>query len=183
MEKHRPPVYPTEEHARIDPMLTVDEALRRIQASDTAAEQLNMRRALEGYRAEKERKRSRRKWSGRLTMVLGAVTLLGSCPLYVLATTPWVTVGYGPLLVALGLIVGGYALSSWRPRLKDTNEALLAALKFGNRLTAPRLALEMDCSLDRAERIIQELVRSGVAEIDLDHKDPQGAITYMMRGL
>ena len=45
------------------------------------------------------------------------------------------------------------------------------------------LALEMDISFNKAEKIIQELVRSGIAEIDLDHKDPDHTITYRIKGL
>ena len=72
---------------------------------------------------------------------------------------------------------------AWRPRLKNTNEAVLIAMKYGNRLTATTLALEMDISFGKAEKIIQELVRSGIAEIDLDRKDPDHTITYKIKGL
>ena len=45
-----------------------------------------------------------------------------------------------------------------------------------------RLALEMDISFNRAERIMQDLVKSGVAEIDLE-KMTQRAPWYRVRGL
>ena len=91
--------------------------------------------------------------------------------------------GSTTILAALALIGGGSALLTWRPRLKNTNEAILIAMKYGNRLTAMTLALEMDISFNKAEKIIQELVRSGIAEIDLDHKDPDHTITYKLKGL
>ena len=69
------------------------------------------------------------------------------------------------------------------PRMRETNEALVIALKNGNRLTVPRLALEMDISFKRAEKIIQKLMRNGVAEIDLDEGDPDGGITYRIKGV
>jgi hypothetical protein len=81
------------------------------------------------------------------------------------------------------LMGGGFALTTLRPKLKDTNEAMLVALKYGYRLTAARLALEMDISFAKAEKILQELVRSGTAEIDLDSKDPDNTITYRIKGL
>jgi predicted transcriptional regulator len=86
-------------------------------------------------------------------------------------------------MIGLAMIAGGSALLAWRPRLKDTNEALLVAMKYGNSLTATRLALELDVSFEKAEKIIRELVRSGIAEIDLDQKDPDQGITYKIKGL
>ena len=77
----------------------------------------------------------------------------------------------------------GSALLAWRPRLKDTNEALLVAMKYGNSLTAARLALELDVSFEKADKIIQELVRRGIAEIDLDQKDLDQNIVYRIKGL
>jgi uncharacterized membrane protein YkoI len=46
-----------------------------------------------------------------------------------------------------------------------------------------RLALDMDISFKRAESIIQELVRGGIAEIDLDDQDPDHSIVYKIRGV
>jgi len=40
----------------------------------------------------------------------------------------------------------------------------------------------MDISFQKAEKIIQELVRSGIAEIDLDYKDPDHSLVYKIRG-
>ena len=104
--------------------------------------------------------------------------MLGSCPFYVISGA-----GSGTIFAALALIGGGSAVLAWRPRLKNTNEAVLIAMKYGNRLTATTLALEMDISFGKAEKIIQELVRSGIAEIDLDHKYPDHTITYKIKGL
>ena len=110
-------------------------------------------------------------------MILGAVITLGSCPPYAFSL-----IGPQTIIIGLAMIAGGSALLAWRPRLKDTNEALLIAMKYGNSLTATRLALEMDVSFEKAEKIIRELVRSGVAEIDLDQKDPDQGITYKDKG-
>ena len=41
----------------------------------------------------------------------------------------------------------------------------------------------MDISLKKAEKIIQKLVRQGIAEIDLDDADSDGGISYKVRGL
>lgn len=111
-------------------------------------------------------------------IVLGAMMMLGSCPLYALSA-----IGPYTIVAGFALIAGGGALLAWRPRLRDTNEALLVAMKYGNRLTTPRLALEMDVSLEKAEKIIQELMKNGIAEIDLDHEDPDHSITYKIKGL
>ncbi len=133
---------------------------------------------LERLVREKAARASRLKWSGRFFIVFGVILMLGSCPFYVISGA-----GSATILAALALIGGGSALLAWRPRLKNTNEAVLIAMKYGNRLTATTLALEMDVSFGKAEKIIQELVRSGIAEIDLDHKDPDHAITYKIKGL
>jgi hypothetical protein len=134
--------------------------------------------ALERLVQEKAVRSSRRKWAGRSLIVFGVILILGSCPFYVISGA-----GSTTILAALALIGGGSALLTWRPRLKNTNEAILIAMKYGNRLTAMTLALEMDISFNKAEKIIQELVRSGIAEIDLDHKDPDHTITYKLKGL
>ncbi len=134
--------------------------------------------ALERLVQEKAVRASRRKWAGRSLIVFGVILILGSCPFYVISGA-----GSTTILAALALIGGGSALLTWRPRLKNTNEAILIAMKYGNRLTAMTLALEMDISFNKAEKIIQELVRSGIAEIDLDHKDPDHTITYKLKGL
>jgi hypothetical protein len=144
---------------------------------------LDTRRMLEGLLEEKATRASRRKWTGRGLMVFGVVTMLGSCPLSVFSLMGQQSIPVAANLISLALIAGGFALTALRTRLKDTNEALLVAMKYGYRLTAARLALEMDISFAKAEKIIQELVRSGIAEIDLNHKDPDNTITYRIKGL
>jgi len=141
-------------------------------------EGLMTQEALEGLVGDKAARASRGKWAGRLLIVFGVIIMLGSCPFYFISGA-----GSGTILAALAFIGGGSALLAWRPRLKNTNEAVLIAMKYGNRLTATTLALEMDISFGKAEKIIQELVRSGIAEIDLDHKDPDHSITYKIKGL
>jgi hypothetical protein len=136
------------------------------------------REIVEGHLKERARRAVRRKWGGRGLAILGAIMILGSCPLYAFSL-----IGPQTIMIGLAMIAGGSALLAWRPRLKDTNEALLVAMKYGNSLTATRLALELDVSFEKAEKIIRELVRSGVAEIDLDQKDPDQGITYKVKGL
>lgn len=135
--------------------------------------------------ADREKSATRRKWGGRALMVFGGITLLGSCPFYAFSLIPGQSIAAGVAIMSAGLalIAGGGVLSTWRARLKDTNEALIVALKYGNRLSTSRLALEMDVSFDRAEKIIQELVKRGVAEIDMDYQDPDHSIVYRIKGL
>jgi len=138
----------------------------------------NVRAIVQEQLNEKARKAFRRKWSGRGLIILGAAIMLSSCPLYAFSL-----IGPQTLLTGLAMMAGGSALLAWRPRLKDTNEAIIAAVKSGNCLTAVRLALELDISFEKADKIIQELVRSGIAEIDLDHRDPDNSIIYRIKGL
>jgi len=133
---------------------------------------------IEAHLKDRSRTTWRRKWTGRGLIAVGAMTIMGSCPLYAFSL-----IGPETVMAGLALITGGSALLAWRPKLKDTNEAMIVALRYGNSLTVPRLALEMNVSFDRAEQIIQELVRNGIAEIDLDHKDPNHTIVYRIRGL
>jgi hypothetical protein len=179
MEKYQVPRV-RDDQERADQRLTVLDALRReIGVSRGEKESsLSVEQIVRGHEQERSRRETRRKWEGRGLIVLGALMMLGSCPLYALSA-----MGPYTIIAGFALIAGGGALLSWRPRLKDTNEAFLVAMKYGNRLTTPRLALEMDVSLDRAEKIIQELMRNGIAEIDLDHQDPDHAIVYKIKGL
>jgi len=139
---------------------------------------VSTREIIDGHVKERARKATRRKWGGRGLLIFGAVITLGSCPPYAFSL-----IGPQTIMIGLAMIAGGSALLAWRPRLKDTNEALLVAMKYGNSLTAARLALEMDVSFEKAEKIIRELVRSGVAEIDMDQKDLDQGITYKIKGL
>lgn len=135
--------------------------------------------------SDREKTAKKRKWGGRALIVFGGITLLGSCPFYAFSLIPGQSIAAGVAVMSAGLalIAGGGFLSTRRPRLKDTNEALIIALKYGNRLTTSRLALELDVSFDRAEKIIQELVKKGIAEIDLDYRDPDQTIVYRVKGL
>lgn len=126
---------------------------------------------------QKEAKTWRRKW-GKGLVVAGAVTVLGSCSILPLPMLKLPGVWLGALMLTIGMV-----LLARGPRLKETNEALLVAVKCNNRLTVPRLALEMDISIERAEKIIQELVRKDIAEIDLDHNTPDSGLVYKIKGL
>lgn len=138
---------------------------------------LRAREVVLAHMKERERKASRRKWGGLGFIFLGSATIMASCPLYAFSL-----IGPDTLIAGLILIGGGFGLMAWRPKLKDTNEALIVAMKHGNRLTTPRLALELDISFEKAEKIIRELVKNGIAEIDLEHQDPD-AIVYRIKGL
>jgi len=178
MEKYRRPEIGQERKSEAPRLTYLDEVLRSDRHTTSDRRELTAADLAQEHVREKSRKATRRKWGGRGLILLGAVLILGSCPLYAFSLIGPQTVVFG-----LAVIAAGSALLAWRPRLKDTNEALLVAMKHGNHLTTPRLALEMDVSLERAERIIQELVRNGIAEIDLDYQDPDHAIAYKIRGL
>ncbi|MCA1959831.1 MAG: hypothetical protein LDL33_03465 [Desulfomonile sp.] len=126
---------------------------------------------------QKESKVWRRKW-GKGLVIAGIVTVLGSCSLLPLPMMKLPGIWFGAIMLLVGM-----ALLARGPRLKETNEALLVAAKYNNRLTVARLALEMDISLEKAEKIIQELVRKDVAEIDLDHNVSDMGIVYKIKGL
>ena len=120
---------------------------------------------------------SRRRW-GKILIVIGAVTLLDCC-----APFPIPLVGPPAIIVGLALMIIGGALMYSGPRMKETNQAIMVAMKYGNQLSVPRLAVEMDVTLDQAEKIIDQLVKKGIAEIDLDTKDPDSGIIYKIKGI
>jgi hypothetical protein len=182
-----------DEYKSQDPGLRREQELyrrRSVDKLDSAAPSREDNRTLTGeeivreYLGERKQKAIRRKWTGRIMIVFGIMTMLSSCPFYALALIPGQSVmaGVAVMIAGIAIAAGGGAILAWRPRLKDTNEALIVALKHGNRLTVSRLALEMDISFQKAEKIIQELVRSGIAEIDLDYNDPDHSIVYKIRG-
>jgi hypothetical protein len=182
MQSHNSPEWMKSRLETLRRKVSTDEGFPGVQETFRGADQSETRRIIDEHLQERAKRETRRKWTGRGLMILGAVTLLGSCPLQVLSLMAFQTMAVEAIVVAVGLIAGGFVLTMIRPRLKDTNEALLVAMKYGNRLTSARLALELDISFDRAEKIIQELVKSGIAEIDLDNNQPDQAITYKIRG-
>lgn len=133
---------------------------------------------IEDYLKQRSRLASKWKWAGRGLSLLGAMTLLSSCAISVFSSTGLYSAGIGVALLISGLIV-----SSLKPRLKDTTEALIAAHKYGSVLNTTRLALEMDISPDKADSILRELVRSGMAEIELDQQSKDGNLNYRIKGL
>jgi hypothetical protein len=177
MEDYKTPEVPRGREARRD--LGVPGArVERVDTFSRTQPQLTTGQILEMHLREKSRREVSRKWTGRGLIVFGALLLIGSCPFYALSLA-----GPATIIAGVVLIAGGGALLSWRPRLRAANEAVLVAMKYGNRLTAAKLALELDVSFEKAERIIQELVRNGTAEIDLDEKDPDHTIVYRVKGL
>ncbi len=177
MEDYKAPELQREAKARRDREI-LDEQIPRIDGYGMPEQPLTTKQILETHLREKARREVTRKWTGRGLVVFGALLLIGSCPFYALSLT-----GPATIVAGLAMIAGGGVLLERRPRLKPTNEAMLVAMKYGNRLTATRLALELDVSVEKAERIIQELVRSGTAEIDMEQTDPDHAIIYKVRGL
>lgn len=133
---------------------------------------------VEGYLEQRSKLASRRKWAGRGLSLLGAMTLLSSCAISIFSTTGLYSAAIGIALIACGL-----AVSSWKPRLKDTTEAIIAAHKYGSVLNTTRLALEMDVPPDKAEAILHELVKSGIAEIEIDQHSRDGNLNYRIKGL
>jgi hypothetical protein len=178
MEEYKPHDLRRHEQPSEKAEIPEEHVFRKPQDFATNQRTASTREIVEGHLKERSRKATRRKWGGRGLLILGAVITLGSCPPYAFSL-----IGPQTIMIGLAMIAGGSALLAWRPRLKDTNEALLVAMKYGNSLTAARLALEMDVSFEKAEKIIRELVRSGVAEIDLDQKDLDQGITYRVKGL
>ncbi len=180
MEKYRPPVtgerfnrtnVDSEEYFRGD-------VSSRDRESTTKRDVVNIQEIANRHCQEKVSLARKLKWSGRGFVFLGLSTLMPSLPLYSFSL-----IGPQALLVGLGFLAAGAGFLLWKPKLKDTNEALLVAVKHGNYLTVPRLALEMNISFPKAEKIINELVKCGVAEIDMDYKDPDGALVYKIIGL
>jgi hypothetical protein len=178
MEEYKPHDLRRHEQPSEKGEIPEEHVFRKPQDLATNQRTASTREIIEGHLKERARKAARRKWGGRGLLILGAVITLGSCPPYAFSL-----IGPQTIMIGLAMIAGGSALLAWRPRLKDTNEALLVAMKYGNSLTAARLALEMDVSFEKAEKIIRELVRSGIAEIDLDQKDLDQGITYKIKGL
>lgn len=183
MEKHKSSDLRTEK-GRSAQTSPYDEVFAPVEPSIEAQTTLTGEEIVRNALTERTHKARRRKWIGRIMIVFGITTMLGSCPFYALSLIPGqsIVAGLAVMIAGIAMIVGGGAFLAWKPRLKDTNEAMIVALKHGNRLTTSRLALEMDISFDRAEKIIQELVRNGIAEIDMDDKDPNHAIVYKIRG-
>lgn len=176
MEKFRQSQPPSPEKPRYDPL--TGENLRSEETRGHATRAATVRQVVQSQIQEKARKSFQRKWTGRGLIVFGSTILMGSCPLYAFSL-----IGPQSVIAGIALVAAGSALLAWRPRLKDTNEAMIIAMRYGNCLTVPRLALELDISFDRAEKIIRELVQKDIAEIDLDHKDPDNAIVYRIKGL
>jgi predicted transcriptional regulator len=132
----------------------------------------------QALRGPMEEKRERRQKWGKALIIIGLVCIFDA-----LAPLPLPRLGAPGILAGFALALLGGALLLESPRMRGTNQALLIAKRHSNCLTVPRLALEMDISLKRAERIINELVRNGVAEIDLDADDRESGITYRIKGI
>jgi len=178
MERHKPPEFRTDEKSPFRQRTLREDLHEPDKLSYEGERAARTREMIEAHLKERAQTTWRRKWTGRGLIVVGAMTIMSSCPLYAFSL-----IGPETIMAGLALIAGGSALLAWHPRLKDTNEAMIIAMRYGNCLTVPRLALELNVTFERAEQIIQELVRNGIAEIDLDHRDPDHTIVYRIRGL
>ncbi len=151
----------------------------RLPGEEWKREKLLRAQAIMGrYEREQKKRSTRRKWGGISLILFGVATGVTSCPFYAFSL-----IGPETILASLGFLVAGGALMMSRPKVKETTQALMIALKYGNELTVTRLALEMDISLEKAEKIVKEMVRNDIAEIDLDHQDPDHALVYRIKGL
>jgi hypothetical protein len=179
MENYKPPdLRQPEKKSSFDETFRSREAPGRPEWERPDGKTVSAKEIAERQIKEKNASAQRRKWGGRGLILLGSGALVASCPFYAFSA-----IGPQTIIVGLALVVAGGALLAWKPRLKDTNEALLVAISHGNYLTAPRLALEMNISFEKAERILKELVRSGIAEIDIDHPHSDNVIVYRIKGL
>ncbi len=132
---------------------------------------------LHEFRLVRDRAVKKKRW-GYVLLVLGVVTILDS-----LAAFPIPLVRAPAMVLGFVLMIVGGVISAEPPRMRETNEAILIGMKYANHLTVARLAVEMDISLKRAEKIIAQLVKNGIAEIELDADDPHGGITYRLKGV
>ncbi len=156
----------------------LDRWSRKVEESTRTDRSRNVIDTVRRYEQD-HRKRSRRmKWAGAGLALLGVTTVTASCPFYAVAL-----IGPETVLAGLGFLIAGGALFFRGARMKDTNRALLVAMRHGNRLTVTRLALDMDITFERAEKIINELVKRGIAEIDMERTMPDEPITYKITGL
>lgn len=126
----------------------------------------------------REEKEQFRRTVGKVLVVLGIVTILDSCAVFPIPLIGPPSIFIGGLISVIGLGV----LAS-KTKMKLTNEALKVAINNNNRLTVARLALELDISLDKAEKIIKQFVKKGIAEIDIDSQDPTEGLVYKIRGI
>ncbi len=168
----------SEEKPYFDETFRSGAALSRQEKTRPESGAVSAKEIAERHIKEKNATAQRRRWGGRGLILLGSSTLVASCPLYAFSA-----IGPQTIIVGLALVVAGGAMLAWKPKLKDTNEALLVAVRHGNYLTVPRLALEMDISFEKAEKILNELIRGGIAEIDMDHPHPDNVIVYRIKGL
>lgn len=176
MEEYRSSERQDKEQTRLEDPAAADE-YRSLRGDLGQQIKTGSEKVLRSVLDQQERKSKRKKW-GKGLIIVGAVTILDSCSFF-----PIPLVGPAAIWAGSAVILVGCALLIEAPRMREANEALMIALKNENRLTVPRLALEMDISFRRAEKIIQKLVRNGVAEIDLDEGDPDGGITYRIKGV
>jgi len=175
MEKHRPP------ETRTDARDVMERPEKNESfSSSVSVEQIGLasqQKVVDRLDVDREKVAGRKLW-GRVILALGIVTILDSWSMF-----PVPLVGIPSIVVGVVLMMLGGTMLAGRRRLKDTNEALRIAMKHGNRLTVARLALELDISLDRAEKIVKQLVDKGIAEIDLDSLGPDEGIVYKIKGI
>ena len=177
MEKWKSPDWKEEERERQRAWDERPAWADEVEPPATQEQRFSIDQTIRNYEKELKRRSTRRKWTGAGLFLLGVATTTTSCPFYAMAL-----IGPHTMLVGLAMLVAGGLLFSLQSRLKDTTRAMMIALKHGNSLTVTKLAIEMYITVKRAEKIIQELVGSGIAEIDLDQRGPDDVLIYRLKG-
>lgn len=114
---------------------------------------------------------------GRGLMIAGAITVLDCWTL-----VPVPLMGPWAIIVGAALIATGYVISYEPKRQPMTNEALLVASRHDNRLTVPILSLELGIDIEEADKVISDLIKAGVAELEMD-SDVDNGFVYRVKGL
>jgi hypothetical protein len=174
-EYQKPPDEGNEQNRR--PRLTVVDPEPSEHEQIAQIDDLDVRRMFEEAHRRRESMASRRRW-GRVLIVIGALTLIDSC-----APIPIPLVGPPAIVIGAILMVAGFLLSNRGAKTRQTTEAIMVAAKYKNKLTVTRLAYEMDVSPERAQAIIDQLIKNGIAEVDLDAKSPEEGLVYRIKGI
>jgi hypothetical protein len=178
IEKSRPREVPKKEKRSVTDLADEIESLRSAERPSGPEAFRRTQEIIERYQKDYRNRSLRRKLGGGALALLGLGTIASSCPFYAFSL-----IGPHATIVGIGLLVVGGLLIFLQPKRRDVNHAIMIAMKHGNILTVPRLALEMDVSMEKAEKIISELVLKGLAEIDLDIKDPNDVLVYRIKPL
>ena len=118
----------------------------------------------------------RKAW-GRGLMIAGAITVLDCWTL-----VPVPLMGPWAIVVGAALLATGYVMSYEPKRQPLANEALIVASRHNNQLTVAILSLELGIDFEEAEKVISDLIKAGVAELEMD-SDVDNGFVYRVKGL